>query len=317
MTTDLTYLERWRRDLDEGNAGLRLAETDHPLVVLAGASDMGMPRLAVQSSIKPKVPTLSNLVLIDRSQAGEGQWLLTLTLQDPRFTEVFLRLADDVISRSRPATSPGTAWRVVDDVFEEWQRLLRPRPLGLLGLEELRGLIGELWLVINVFTEDRPIEQAVVGWLGPMGSPQDFWFETSGHHESKAIGPTTTSLKISSAEQLDELMELIVLTVPNVAEGTTGSTSLVHLVGLVRDALNDRAVSHDELNLRLARYGVDLDEPFYAETWFTVSVMDRFAVDDSFPAIRASEMSDGVQRVKYQIALSAIQEFKTASIPLD
>lgn len=316
MISDMSYLERWRLDLRDGTAGLRLAETDHPLVVLAGASDMGMPRLAIQSTVKPKVPALSNLVLIDRSNAGEDQWLLTLTLQDQRFTEVFLRLADDVISRSRTATSQATAWRVVDDVFGEWQRLLRPRPLGLLGLDELRGLVGELWLVLNVFTESRPIEQALVGWLGPMGSPQDFWFEDSGHHESKAIGPTATSLKISSADQLDELMELIVLTVPNVAEGTTGSTSLVHLVGLVRDALDERAVGHDELDLRLGRYGVDLEEPYYAETWFTVSAMDQFAVDDAFPAIRASTMPEGVHRVTYQIALSAIQQFKTASIPL-
>lgn len=314
--TDMTYLHRWRLDLEEQAAGLRLVETDHPLVVLAGASDMGMPRLAIQSTIKPKAPTLSNLVLIDRSNSSADQWLLTLTLQDRRFTEVFLRLADDVISRSRHATSQATAWRVVDDVFSEWQRLLRPRPLGLLGLEELRGLVGELWLVLNFFTESRPIEQAVFGWLGPMGSPQDFWFESSGYHESKAIGPSVTSLKISSAEQLDELMELIVLTVPNVADGTLGSTNLVNLVGLVRDALNERAASHDDLDLRLARYGVDLEEPYYAETWFTVSVMQRFSVDEGFPAIRTSTLPDGVHRVKYQIALSAIQEFKTATTPL-
>ena len=310
--SDLSFLPKWREDLAAGTPGVQLVEVEHPLEIYVGASDLGRARLQIRSEAKPKEPELSDLVLVERSQVG-ADWLLTMTLQDAQFTEVFLRLADHLVSRSRPATSPATAWRRVDDVFNEWHRILTPRPFGRLSLEALRGLIGELWLLLHVFTENRPIDQAIAGWLGPLGSPQDFVYEETGFHEAKAIGPQTTKIKISSAEQLDREVELIVLRIHEVPESTQGAVNLARLVGLVGDALDADAVDHGEFELRLKQLRVDLDDEYYTDRWFSIFSFEKYDTPAAFPAIRASDLPAGIQNVKYDIALPAISEFITVS----
>ena len=111
-------------------------------------------------------------------------------------------------------------------VFDEWRRLLKPRASGLLSMEELWGLVGELWLILNKFSTTRSIEAAIEGWLGPMGLPQDFWYDGDGFREAKAIGPSTR-VKISSEHQLDaDDLELIILQIANTDEQTVGAINV-------------------------------------------------------------------------------------------
>jgi hypothetical protein len=126
--------------------------------------------MVIRSETKPAMPSLSSLVLVERYQDRASKWNLSFTLQDDKFTEVFLRLADDVHSRSSQAPNEAAALDKVSTVISEWRRLLKPRPTGLLGMEELRGLVGELWLLLGEFSASRSMEDAVEGWLGPSGS---------------------------------------------------------------------------------------------------------------------------------------------------
>ena len=119
----------------------------------------------------------------------------------------------------------------VGTVFDEWRRLLKPRPSGLLSMDELRGLVGELWLLLGEFSNARTIGAALEGWLGPMGLPQDFWYPEDGFHEAKSIGPGATRIKISSESQLDaDDLELLVLLVGSTDEKATGAVNLPTLV---------------------------------------------------------------------------------------
>jgi len=308
------FLAVWRKDLALGNLGLRLADANHPLEIFVGVSDLGKPRLSITSHEKPKEPLLSKLVLVDRFQGKADQWHLTMTLQDPRFTEVFLKLCDDLVVRSGHAASETEGLRLADKVLDEWRRLLVPRRLGLLTLDELRGLIGELWLVLNEFTGERSIIDAIHGWFGPLGAPQDFWYAESGFHESKSIGPTSTGVKISSENQLDapgNTIELIVLVAPTVAETSDGALNLIRLVDEAKHSLDSISESYTELELRLEHLGVDLSEPFYADTWFTINSLSTYDVTKEFPAIRASDLPAGVDRVRYRIGLNELLPFRS------
>ena len=122
------FLAVWRADLAEGNPGLRLADQTHPLEIFVGVSDLGKPRLSIASQSKPKEPLMSNLVLVDRRQGTSDQWHLTMTLQDRRFDEVFLKLCDDLVVRSKPATSETESLRVTDRVLDEWRRSVTAAP---------------------------------------------------------------------------------------------------------------------------------------------------------------------------------------------
>lgn len=304
------FEQTWRADLAFGTVGVQLAEVEHPLEVYVGSSDLGAPRIQVRSSARPNVPNLADVIVIHRAESN-GAWVLTLTLQDRRFVEAFIRLAVHVVDRTRPQISESAALAVMDSVFDEWRRMMTPSPRGRLGIDTLRGLIGELWFLLHRAATQRAFGDAVAGWTGPLGTPQDFWFPESGFSEVKSIGQGAKVLRISSAEQLDEQdLELIVLTAPQVSEGTPSSVNLVQLHETARMRLSEVGLASDELDLRMRRMGVDLDDHYYAETFFEVQSLARYPVTDGFPAIRASDLPAGVGNVQYQLALSALEPFQ-------
>lgn len=310
LTMSRSREDTWREDLAAGTAGVQLAEVDHPLELYLGASDLGMARLQVRTAEKPNLPHLSDVVVVDRAQISDA-WVLTLTLQDRRFEEVFIRLAIHVVDRTRSASSEHQALQVMDLILDQWKRLMTPAPLRRLGLDTLRGLVGELWFLIHRCADGRPFDQALEGWSGPLGAPQDFWFRESGFHELKSIGAGSRTVKITSAEQLDEdQLELVVLLLPQVPEGSGNAVNLLDLVGRAKGLLDLVDAPADDLEMRIKRMGVDLTDPYYAETWFEVRSLSTYDVPPDFPAIRASQLPLGVERVRYQVHLPAIEQFK-------
>ncbi|GGB18842.1 hypothetical protein GCM10011492_05880 [Flexivirga endophytica] len=306
-------LARWRADLSTGLLGVQLVDVDHPLEIYVGASDLGAPRIQVRSRLRPHVPELSDIVVVDRVHKND-RWILTLTLVDAHFSEVFLRLSAHMVSRSRSGGDEARAWAAVDAVFDEWRRLLKPRPTGLLSLEALRGLIGETWFLRHRLMTKMPADTALLGWLGPMGAPQDFWYSGLGALEAKAIGPSARAVRVSSAEQLDlEAMALIVLQVPQAAPSETGAVNLRGLVGSLVDALGAISCPHDEVDVRLNRLGVDISEDYYRDMNFRVASIETYAVNAAFPAIRASSLPPGVGGVTYAIERTALTPHLTSS----
>lgn len=309
--TESPLVDAWRGYLSGPDHGMHLAGHTHTLQVFIGTTEQGAPRMVIRSEAKPAKPALSNLVLIERYQDSAGRWNLSFTLQDAKFTEVFLRLVDDVHTRSALAPNESVALDRVSTVFGEWWRLLKPRSAGLLTMEELRGLVGELWLLLEEFSTSRSVDAALQGWLGPMGLPQDFWYADTGYHEVKAIGPSTTAVRISSDHQLDQSpLELVVLRVSNTVETTSGSVNLPILVGRISAALTDLGTDTSALDERLRRLGVELNESFYHDTWFVVTHLTAYGVSPDFPAIRASSLEPAISRVTYQVELAKVDSFR-------
>jgi len=309
MMIEATFLGAWRSRLLAGQHGVALVDANHPLEIYVGADGSGNPLLQMRSKVKPRLPEVSELVLVSRHEV-DGAWILSLALQDLRFSEIFLRLTAHLVTASQNEPSETEAWTTVAKVLDAWKRLLRARPPGLLSLEELRGLVGELWILLNRFTTVMTPVDALAGWLGPMGAPQDFWYETSGHHETKSIGPSAPSIKISSAEQLDQPdMELLVLHVPQAVETDRGATNLVRLVDQTVNTLSAAGASAVDLHLRLKRLGVEIEMQYYTDTWFTFTTLETFRIVPAFPAIRASELPAGVERVRYSLDRRAVAPF--------
>lgn len=307
--TETTFPSAWRSRLVAGQHGVVLVDASHPLEIYVGADGSGNPLLQIRSKVKPQLPELSELVLVSRHEV-DGAWILSLALQDPRFSEIFLRLTSHLVTASQTEPNETEAWRTVTEVLNAWKRLLRARPPGLLSLEELRGLVGELWILLNRFATVMTPADALAGWLGPLGAPQDFWYEASGYHETKSIGPSSPYIKISSAEQLDQPdMELLVLHIPQAVETDSGATNLVRLVDQAENTLSAAGGSTVDLHLRLNRLGVEIEMPYYTDTWFTFTTLETFRVVPVFPAIRAGELPAGVERVRYSLDRKAVAPF--------
>lgn len=315
--TEAQLMTVWRSHLNQADHGLHLADTAHPLQLFVGTTDSGAPRMVLRTSAKPQKPSLSEIVTVERYEDASGKWNLSFTLQDQKFLEVFLRLTDDLHARSRTASNEAIALDRVGVVFDEWRRLLKPRPSGLLTMEELRGLIGELWLIDTEFAESYGAAAAIEGWLGPMGLPQDFWFDNYGYCEAKSVGPSTSRIRIASEHQLDASdLTLTVLQIANTSEQTIGAFNLPALVTRIASSLAKSAESPAPLEDRLARLSVNLNEPFYSDTWFVMVGGDRYEVSSDFPRIVASALPPGVSRTRYQLELADLQPFKISTLDI-
>ena len=147
MMSDLDSETSWLKDLVYGTSGVKLVEVDHPLEIYVGADDAGRAKLQIRTDEQPKIPPLSELVVVDRMKMND-YWLLSLTLQDPRFNEVFVRLTSHLVDRSRATKTEAAALGALSQVFDQWRRLLQPKPVGRLSPEALRGLVvssGSCW----------------------------------------------------------------------------------------------------------------------------------------------------------------------------
>ena len=106
--SETELIATWRGYMAGSAAGLYLADAGHPLQLFIGTTDQGAPRVVIRTGARPMKPTLSNVVLVERYEDKGGKWNLSFTLQDRKFDEVFLRLADNVYARSaaRPMSRP-------------------------------------------------------------------------------------------------------------------------------------------------------------------------------------------------------------------
>ena len=188
--------------------------------------------------------------------------------------------------------------------------LLRPRPAKRLTLERLRGLVAELWAGETVVGEGRPRAEIVRAWSGPLGGIQDYTFPSGHVWEVKAKRSKATTVKVSSAEQLDpadKSLHLVVLDLDERSADFDGARSLVDLVQAWREALGANPAERHLLDLLISRLGVDLSDPYYEETCFTLQHMTVFRVDGDFPSLRAADMPSPVSAVRYQFDVRGLE----------
>src|SRR4051794_12513546 len=123
MMIETTFLSAWRSRLLAGQHGVALVDANHPLEIYVGADGSGNPLLQMRSKVKPRLPEVSELVLVSRHEV-DGAWILSLALQDLRFSEIFLRLTSHLVTASQNEPNETEAWRTVAEVLEAWKRLL-------------------------------------------------------------------------------------------------------------------------------------------------------------------------------------------------
>ena len=311
------FVDAWRRDMATKGGGLREVSPTHPLRLFYGADEFARARFVMISKDKPGLPQLSDLVKVERGQREiDSKWTLSLTLLDDRVLEVFLRLSEDLVRRSATANSEAQAIASILSTLDDWRRLLKTRGRDVLTLDELRGLVGEVWVATNHFDVSHCVLEVIDAWVGPHGHPQDFAFATLGAFEVKSVGPTAKRVKITSAEQLDSPglpLELIVLTIPNASESTPGAVTLVQLATVLRARYIGAGGDPAGFDIKFEALGVKLRLAFYSETWFSIDAIQTYEVSNDFPAIRASALPPEISGVQYQIARSAITPFERSS----
>lgn len=308
LTDDIQ--DKWSRLCFERSPAKKYFDPQHPLELLFGSDERGRAVMALISPENPALEDLSRDVATYSSQREDGRWATTWTLADQSLFPTFVRLGVDLASRSAAPIPPNTAIDEFLLAIAQWQVLLRPRPAKRLTLERLRGLVAELWAGETVVSESRPRAELVRAWSGPLGGIQDYTFPSGHVWEVKAKRSKATTVKVSSAEQLDpddKTLRLVVLDLDERSGEFPNARSLVDLVQSWREALGAHPAERHLFDLLISRLGVDLSDPYYEETCFTLENTTVFRIDEDFPSLRAADMPSPVSAVRYQFDMRGLE----------
>ena len=200
-------------------------------------------------------------------------------------------------------------------VLKSWREKTNQR---VLTHEQQRGLIVELWFLLNVLIPKIPnisLSTAVDSWHGPKGSVKDFWLDQCVF-EVKTSLSNAQKITISSPEQLDSrgIRNLFLFYVPLTEMPTQGKT-LVHFINNVRERLESNKLVLDEFEKRLvsawrdsgspAKRYVDDDEGEY-DVGYRVCEEDMkfYRVNDDFPRLTPEKLERlKVSVEKYDVEL--------------
>ena len=304
---------RWLKVLQRSPGTSFLADEAHPLRVFVGSDDIGRARFVAVLKDRPDLPVLSEAVRVERGhRTSDGRWTLVFTVLDAKLTSAFMSLAADLLTSTADAVTESDAMMLLGRCLSEWRRLLTAKGPRDLSQEALRGLCGELWVALRHLSLAHDPADVMRAWQGPLGRPQDFSFPSYGLYEVKAVGISSTRVKISSAEQLDPQgvpMELLVLRLADATEAENSTFSLLSLIAELEARLSAESEVIAGFAAKLRILGVDLSRDTYKSSIFVVRSLTRFRVGEGFPGLKASALVSGITRVRYELAINLLSPF--------
>jgi len=304
----------WEELLHRKEGRQRLLAMGHPLKIHFGDGDNGEPIFFVRSSIRPRKPEISAAVRVDLGLRHDGDWAMTFTLTDLRFKKAFMSLCWDLAERSKDASSEADGLTLFAAALGEWKRLMTFHDSDTLSESQVRGLIAEMWFGFVSGHFCVPLEQIQSAWQGPLGSDQDYKF-TDRFYEVKSVHTDSTTVRISSAEQLDTpSMDLVLVTLTETPVKVEGSWTLRDLIAHVEALHAGDVTGLERLSFKLEqKLRVDKDNPYYAEHHYLPVDYRGFAVSPGFPSIRSSTIPTEVVDVSYSLKIPALRPFLSFS----
>lgn len=297
----------------------RRAEGEHPLAIYWVSSSDGAPGLQIRGIDEPSVPRSfpkPRGISIQVSDEAGPEKSLSLFLVEQEDRDVFLALCLDVIQFSAAGDQASSATAMVFRRLAHWQSLLsRGRP-GELAPHEVRGLIGELWL-LEQLSEQMGVQRALPSWVAPDDHPQDFAL-TAGIVEVKTrLAGSKPHVSISSLEQLEVgHLPLHLLVVELSPSDVEASVSLNEMAARLVLTAAECGVDTEELaQVALHRRGYAIS-PSYDALRYVVSGVSAFAVRDDFPRLTRSVIDRRVHQATYVLDLTTLDSFEQDPISL-
>ncbi len=242
-------------------------------------------------------------------QPGE-RIIIRLTDSDQR--EVFHRFCIDLVDATKSSRSEEEAVERFLVRTWRWYRLLRVGGDARLSQEEQKGLVGELCVLERQLIPAIGPADAVQAWAGPIGAPKDFQVGLIAI-EAKTRSPRVSTVRISSAEQLDtEGTERLFLYVVEVSSalGDAGSVTITDVASRVRSTIASldmfAAIQFEE---RLNAAGFDWNDD-YSDNPLLIGKVTLYEVLEEFPRIVSLMLRPGVEDVQYSVTLSRCERFR-------
>ncbi|MBS7456830.1 PD-(D/E)XK motif protein [Coralloluteibacterium stylophorae] len=285
----------------------------HALSIYWVRSPDGSPGLLLRGIDRGAVPSAlprPRGLAIAVSAPGEQPAEAGLYLQSRAEQEVFVALCRDVISYSSKDATPRGATSLAFRRIEHWHSLLNRRAPEEMGPQEVRGLIGELWVLLRL-SDAIGMAAALQSWVAPDDHPQDFATGGGVVEVKTRLAGSRPHARISSLEQLEESALPLHLLVVELAPGSNPSAfSLNEIAQRVLDVAEEYGPdTRDAAALALLRRG-HVEKDAYDVDRYTTSGARLFRVDGTFPRLTRSRTDRRIHAAQYTLDLTALDPFE-------
>jgi len=305
----MPFEARW--ETLEPSKGFQRVDEDHPLDLYLGLDVSGERVLLLVTDDDADVPAPTQSIEVFCRHRHDGRWALMFRLIRPELGRVFSHLCEDLVEFGRNLSKDSKPANAIIARLSRWQRLLERSHDGLLDESVIRGLIGELMYLEHFALPEYGPVPALEGWVGPLDAEQDFRYPDS-IIEVKSIRPNSLKVKISSAEQLEDVgckFQLVTVTLNSSRRGENDSFCLPDIISDMRKKFEDDPLASSLFEERLLSAGY-LDHEGYQSYFFQAGGFRCFTVRDGFPRIVRSQLPTGIGSVVYELNLAVCQIFE-------
>ena len=255
--------------------------------------------------------TNTSTIAVDLIQ--KDQMIICFDLLDANYQALFFSFAENMISYVSRQSNENTPFEAIILRYSQWQELLKINRTGLLSVEAIRGLIGELIFLKKYLIPKFGAKTSIGYWKGPIGADQDFRTENAWY-EIKTITSGSESVLISSVEQLDSEQfgagEIVIFALDATVSADPEAIIIKKLIDEIKLQLNEKE-SYQLDNFIFTNLGY-FDRPEYETGNYIVrlSSTQRYAINDSSPVIRRSTIPSAVISLKYNLSLVGLNAYK-------
>ncbi len=230
-------------------------------------------------------------------------------LLDNQLKDIFSLFVENIIEEISKSVSENEALVETSNVVLKWKKLFDKINFQGLTIERQKGLIGELLLFNSLIDEKYSIDAILESWTGPDFNDKDFRIGSFGI-EVKLTSSKVPKIKISSERQLEnENLTKLYLVLYVVEEVKDKGFSLNSIIEDIRTKINNNQNALKFFNDRLLLVGY-FDEDFENyEGQYAFRKRNFYEVSNNFPRLVTSDLPIGLFDTKYNIELSAIEQF--------
>lgn len=293
------------------NDSYQRVDDAHPLDLYVGVDEMSRWTLLLVCDERPKQLISSRMIQAKLGQRKDGRWAVSLSLVKDEYRDMFILFCGDIIESSRTIRNKDKAAKFVVSRYKEWKNMLANTRNGLLTPEEIKGLLGEMYILDSELMSRHGSDKSALSWTGPKAAHQDFILDDTWY-EVKTISSGKDEVKISSVEQLDCQNDgkLIVVFADKTSRTNVNAINLNLVYMKLLSRLMDDDVKAEFCDM-LLKYGYyPRSEYEDVDYTFEVKGVRHYMVTESFPCIRRKNIPSDITKVNYIISLPAIKDFR-------
>ena len=140
--------------------------------------------------------TSTSTMSIDLIQQEKQKTIICFDLLDANYQALFFSFANNMIDYVCRPSNTDTPFAAIVFRYNQWQKLLKANRTGLLSVERIRGLIGELLFIQKYLIPEYGPQKSLEYWKGPLGADQDFRTENTWY-EIKTIASGNDTMSLS------------------------------------------------------------------------------------------------------------------------